>query len=353
MSLIAVSLGLSDVIFFVLLVVAVYRLCFRKSKKVVTNQVLDSSKINLDSNFTDEIEDVGVVKNLSIFPIKSCGGVELESAVVTRFGLRYDRYWMVVGAKENAQGVLNFLTQRQHPRLALVSVELNEKEKSLVITSPDVELPLCIDLLPNEKNKVSKVKVWDDTVMCEEVGELADHWFSACLDKKVKLVRIGAAFNRSSQNGFHCEDSDNACALHDDMPIHITSQKSMDKVSETAKEELSIRRFRSNIIVDTNTEAFDEDYWRGVNIGKEGNCLLNVIKGADRCKMPQINPDTAVAHKKEFPKKCLVDDLKHTTKKGEYMFGVKGVPIVKCLGAVIKVGDKITVNRRFGSKIYD
>jgi uncharacterized protein len=54
------------------------------------------------------------VTGLYIYPIKSCGGVEVLNWPVTRYGFMHDREFLVV------DGEWNFLTQRTHPKLALI-----------------------------------------------------------------------------------------------------------------------------------------------------------------------------------------------------------------------------------------
>ena len=55
------------------------------------------------------------IAGLFVYPVKSCGGVALNEAVLTETGLDLDRAWMVV----DTQG--EFVSQRELPRLALVS----------------------------------------------------------------------------------------------------------------------------------------------------------------------------------------------------------------------------------------
>lgn len=62
------------------------------------------------------------VKGLYIYPIKSCRGMKVASAVITPRGFKYDRQFMVVGA----DGV--FVTQRKYSRMALIEPIVLEQE---------------------------------------------------------------------------------------------------------------------------------------------------------------------------------------------------------------------------------
>ena len=55
-----------------------------------------------------------VLSALRLFPIKSCGALEVESWELDERGLLYDRAWMVLGGSGAC------LTQKQHPRMCLV-----------------------------------------------------------------------------------------------------------------------------------------------------------------------------------------------------------------------------------------
>src|SRR5690606_8992053 len=56
------------------------------------------------------------ISEVKIYPVKSLRGVAVKDAVVEERGFRYDRRWMLV------DGNNRFLTQREHPGMALVTV---------------------------------------------------------------------------------------------------------------------------------------------------------------------------------------------------------------------------------------
>jgi hypothetical protein len=75
------------------------------------------------------------VSSLTVYPVKSCGGVSVQAATLTETGLRFDRCWMVVkapspgkrlGKKKKTKKKKNppksmFVSQRSDPKMALVS----------------------------------------------------------------------------------------------------------------------------------------------------------------------------------------------------------------------------------------
>jgi hypothetical protein len=88
---------------------------------------------NSQSNLSDEFtytpdgdgdgDDEWRIKALYIYPIKSCRGIELDSAEVVKTGLRWDRQFMF--AEKSAESrEWKFLTQRNYPLLATIQTEI-------------------------------------------------------------------------------------------------------------------------------------------------------------------------------------------------------------------------------------
>lgn len=69
-----------------------------------------------------------VISELFVYPIKSCAGIATVRAQLLVTGLEYDRNWMVT----DPAGAM--ITQRTHPRLALVRTAIGERE--LVVNAP-------------------------------------------------------------------------------------------------------------------------------------------------------------------------------------------------------------------------
>jgi uncharacterized protein YcbX len=62
------------------------------------------------------------VSKLFYYPIKSCKGIEVTSAVTSKTGFKYDRSFMLVDKN------LKFISQRTFPQLALVEIDLLENK---------------------------------------------------------------------------------------------------------------------------------------------------------------------------------------------------------------------------------
>ncbi|MFM2097079.1 MAG: hypothetical protein RIS70_4203, partial [Planctomycetota bacterium] len=78
------------------------------------------------------------IAELTIYPIKACGGIPVTTTMLERRGLRDDRRLMVVTIDGH------FVTQREHPRLALVQPQLDNARISL--TAPGMS-PFAFDVV--------------------------------------------------------------------------------------------------------------------------------------------------------------------------------------------------------------
>src|SRR5258706_3853114 len=117
---------------------------------------------------------------LHIYPVKGLKGIDLTTARCTARGLEHDRRWMVVDANGD------FLTQREHPKMATVWTDIDENALSL--SAPDmsnVDVPL--DPRPSP---VMKVRVWQSVCEAVPVSSYADAWLSDYLGTACRLVYI-------------------------------------------------------------------------------------------------------------------------------------------------------------------
>jgi uncharacterized protein YcbX len=93
------------------------------------------------------------LSGLYVYPIKSCAGISLRSADLSATGLRHDRRWMLIDEAGE------FMSQRAHPRMALISVRF--APEGMILSAPDMdelEIPLC----PQAESLID-VRIWADT----------------------------------------------------------------------------------------------------------------------------------------------------------------------------------------------
>jgi len=264
------------------------------------------------------------ITSLTVYPIKSCRGIALGEAVVTRRGLASDRLWMVVD--EDGK----FLTQRDTPGLTHVATRFDGD--AVVVSAPgtaELRLPLRFD------GPRIAVEVW------RHRGDGARHeagsaWFSAVLGRPASLVRMPDDVDRAVNPAFGRPGD--VVSFADGYPILLITEESLAGLQARVAEPLSMRRFRPNVVVRGAPSAHDEDAWRRITLGA---AALRVAKRCDRCVMTTIDPETGARGKE--PLRTLAW---YRTERGAVYFGVYLMPDGD--GAVVRAGDEVQVVERGG-----
>jgi uncharacterized protein len=220
---------------------------------------------------------------LFVYPVKSCGGVELTEAVLTRAGLDLDRAWMVVDAEGE------FVTQREFPRMALVRPQL--KHHDVVLRAPGM---LALHLAIDAVEAPMRVRVWDDEVPAYDMGDVAAQWFSDFLGAKLRLVRFDPEHQRlSSLKWTGGVEAPNL--FSDGFPLLAVGQASLDalnaRLAAGGHPPVGMERFRPNLVID-GLQAHDEDRLAWLRVAAEAPVLLKPVKPCARCPIPDIDPAT-------------------------------------------------------------
>ncbi|HET6828146.1 MAG TPA: MOSC N-terminal beta barrel domain-containing protein [Ramlibacter sp.] len=224
------------------------------------------------------------IARLFVYPVKSCAGVEVAEAVLTRSGLDLDRAWMVV----DEQG--EFVTQRELPRMALVKPQLKHHE--VVLRAPGM---LALHLAIDAVEEPVRVRVWDDEVPAYDMGNVAAQWFSDFLGQRLRLVRFDPDHKRlSSMEWTQGVEATNQ--FSDGYPILVLSEASLEelngKLRAAGHAAVGIERFRPNIVL-AGMEAHDEDRLELLHIAADEEVQLKPVKPCPRCPIPNVDPATA------------------------------------------------------------
>ncbi|MFW6058502.1 MAG: MOSC domain-containing protein, partial [Persicimonas sp.] len=192
------------------------------------------------------------VSGLWVYPLKSASGVRLDQAEVDARGFALDRRWMLVDSDGG------FMTQRKHPRLALVGCAIDDK--NLVLTGPGrsaLEVPLRLALGASAPESM-QVHIWGSECRALYVGQQADRWFSEFLGVECRLVFMPASTRRRVDSEAGC--GDDIVSFADGYPFLLVGQSSLDDLNARLAEPVPMDRFRPNIVVETD-EPFAEDTW--------------------------------------------------------------------------------------------
>lgn len=260
------------------------------------------------------------VSELRIYPIKSCGGVSVDRAMLERRGLRYDREYAIcvradaIGGeqewanvdiwKDNADVNAQYLcvSARELPKLLLIQPKIvhgtdsktSSSSGTLVLTAPAAfGLPELAIKGPGSKGSVT-CQAWGAAIKAVDMGDEASKWladFFAIAHKGRKRKPGDYPYSKVGSNGdpeqpgvlrlMKFADRENAKSstlnksvgaprFADGMPVLIASEATKKAVWEAAwganaKESSDVtgRRFRWNILISarhgSTPAAFVED----------------------------------------------------------------------------------------------
>ncbi|MEZ5468547.1 MAG: MOSC N-terminal beta barrel domain-containing protein [Lysobacterales bacterium] len=226
-----------------------------------------------------------------IYPVKSCAGLALQSAVVEPRGLRHDRRWMLVDDSGR------FITGRQSPSLVRVRAEVGDAG-SLRLRAPGM-LPLQV-AEPDGSQRVDS-EVWGSEVNAADAGAEAADWFSRYLGRTVRLLFADEQMRRAPEAEYSLPGDQVGFA--DGYPLLLLSSAAAELLSSRAGRELGWRRFRPNLVID-GVAAHAEDRWKQIRIG---SVLFDVVKPCTRCVFTTIDPDSGAAESDGEPLRTLKD----------------------------------------------
>ena len=215
------------------------------------------------------------ISQLYTYPLKSARGQASDHLQLAAMGPQHDRRWMVVD--DSGQ----YITQRQLPRLCLISATVNRGYLTLEAAGYSA---LVVD--SHQPQQSSRVSVWDDIVDAWDCGDKAADWLSHFLATPCRLVFMPD----------HCQrwvDTDYArnneiVSFADAFPLLLISEASLDDLNTRLSSPIAMNRFRPNIVV-RGCEPFAEDTWRSFRVG---DLQFSVVKACSRCVIPCIDPET-------------------------------------------------------------
>jgi molybdenum cofactor sulfurtransferase len=244
-----------------------------------------------------------VLKGICVYPIKSCGALNVKAWPLSSTGLLYDRQFMIVDDAGNAIG------QKRCKKILLVQpIDINLNEKSLTLGAPGMDR-LVISLEQVEDCKSSLVTggiaaypfsvtarfcgnmyvntfIWlrvfcltlrklYSVKTCEYSDPHVVQWFSTFLEIPCRLVMHNASQSRSSThkttipssiarkdsaidtspNSDTIDDTQHAVAFQNESQFLVVSERSYSNLLDCALESglsiegIDIHNFRANLII--------------------------------------------------------------------------------------------------------
>lgn len=266
------------------------------------------------------------LSGLFIYPVKSCRGLSVPSAELDDHGIVGDRRFMVVAETDGL-----FLTQRSHPRMALIETSLTPD--MLILSTPkhgSVSVPRASNLTPHASLQ-RRVTVWKSTTAADDCGDEPAEWLSDFLGLPLRLVRMGGTYQRpivkpTAQPG-------DVVSFADGYPFLILSEASLADLNSRLKLPLPMNRFRPNLVI-AGCAAFAEDAWTRIRIGDV------VFRNAGPCaRCPITTTDQETAARGKEPLKTLATYRRDPDDPTDVNFGINLIHETK--RGTVRVGDAV------------
>lgn len=193
--------------------------------------------------------EIGRVKALFRYPVKSMGAESLESAAIGWNGIAGDRRWAFVRDGLVRSG-FPWLTIRERPDMGLYQPRFAELDRP--------ELSATIVRTPSGED-------FDvvDPALAAELGH-------------------GARVIKQSRGIF------------DDLPLSLITTQTLAALGSIVGREMDVRRFRPNLLIEaTDDTAFAEDGWIGT-VARVGGMTMRIDQRDKRCVMVNVDPVTSV-----------------------------------------------------------
>jgi len=272
------------------------------------------------------------ITQLILYPIKSCAGLAVDSAILLESGLEasgvHDREWMLV--TDEGQ----FLTQREFPRMALIRPRPDGD--SLRVSFPamdDCTLPLVFAT----DARARQVRIWDDLVDAADCGDAAAAWFSQALQTPCRLVRFRRDVMRPTSVKWTGGVSSQT-RFADGYPLLLIGQASLDdlnvRLRAAGRAALGMDRFRPNLVVD-GLDAFEEDYLEAL---RTEDFAIHPVKPCARCPIPSIDQATAIPG--PDPLDILQTYRANARMEGAVCMGMNCI-VVRGAGSELRVGQPL------------
>jgi hypothetical protein len=261
------------------------------------------------------------LSQISIYPVKSARGLDLEQARLVHRGLEYDRRWMLVDEKGR------FLTQRQLSRMALIRPTLERDSLTLRAEGfTPLELPATLDDGP-----LRTVQVWEDQCVAVSAGADADKWLGNVLGQKIRLVYMPDECERQVDETY--ARPGDITSFSDGFPLLLISEASLQDLNARLELPVPMRRFRPNLVI-SGCKPYAEDDWQRIRIG---DIEFEVVKPCSRCIIPTIDTETGLRNPDQEPLRTLAT---YRRRDNKVYFGQN---LIHRGTGLLKIGDPLEI----------
>lgn len=286
-----------------------------------------------DATSPDDVK----VSGLFSYPVKGCRAIEHTSAAVLASGLRHDREWMLVDARQTPA---QFMSQRDCPLMATIGVTTLDTGE-IVLTSGDGD---SLTISSPAPSALLKVKVWNHETVAQDAGDTPAHWVARKLGlpaSQVRLVRFHPEMRRDC-NRIYAGDTNAHTFFADGYPVLLANTASLQdlnaRMARSGSKALPMNRFRPNIVL-VGLPAWDEDHLDTITVGE---VVLKLVKPCVRCQVTTTD-QVSGSRLSDEPLDTL-GTFRNNPEFGGVTFGWNAVVLAE---GVITNGDTVRVEYRF------
>ncbi|XP_066254138.1 mitochondrial amidoxime reducing component 2-like [Euwallacea similis] len=213
-------------------------------------------------------QQVGTVKDLFVYPLKSGHSIRSEALFLTDKGVKEtnkkdnsielrDRSFLIYTSKGK-----EVRTARQIPKTILITIQA--AENGIILSAPN-KIDLYV-IIPKVKNDV-KHAIWDsifgnEPFTCTDCGESVAEWLSTLLLDKVEGLRLGYGDGSIARNvlrdhkkwaEFYTNMDNSMAGIFSDLAaLHLVNEATVEDLSEKLPEgqKISFKNFRPNVLVE-------------------------------------------------------------------------------------------------------
>ena len=260
------------------------------------------------------------------YPVKSCRGTQVESAVISPTGIDGDRQLMILqGGK--------FTNQARVPALATVATRRVDGETIEFSAEGHASLRHSV----NGSGAESSINFYGNEVSVIDQGDALSGWLSTVTGSELRVAGIKATFTRTVPLAeFAVVDGIDQARFVDVAPILVTNVASLNDLNGRLDSPVPMNRFRPNIVVE-GLDAFGEDDVESLSAGG-----LRLVRAThcERCAVTCTDQETG-----ERAKEPLAALRSYRLRENGYAGGVMFGAYMGVEGsATLSVGDTLEIS---------
>ena len=261
-----------------------------------------------------------LISELLIYPVKSLGGIRMESCRVTERGFEHDRRWMLVDAKNR------FITQREFPELVFFRTAI--LGNNICITDKRDNCSINIPLVTNGGETIA-VDIWDDRCEAICMDQPISDWFSERLLQPVRMVYMPDQSRRPVDPAY--AENGELTSFSDGYPVLIIGEASLQDLNRRLKTPITMDRFRPNIVFKGEL-PFEEDGFLEIF---SGDVQFRAVKPCARCILTTTDQESGIRSPEPLKTLSVYRKLNNKIYFGQNLLVLKT--------GSIQVGDKLTI----------